>query len=293
MSTLNKIVHDIELQTQTTLTNYTLTPIGGGCINTAYKLQTENTSLFIKINQASLLSMFEAEAQGLHELKSLKAVTVPSVICFGIAGNESYLAMEYLELGSQQTHSSQQLGQQLAQLHQHKQAFFGWHIDNTIGSTPQHNDRHHSWETFWRTQRLNKQLEFAKNNGFTGSLQTKGHKLSENLAVFFNHYTPHPSLLHGDLWGGNAAATRQGDPVIFDPACYYGDREADVAMTELFGGFNQHFYAAYKETYPLDAGYSVRKTLYNLYHILNHVNLFGAGYLSQAESMIDRLLAEI
>ena len=178
-------------------------------------------------------------------------------------------------------------------MHQQPQAYFGWHIDNTIGSTPQHNDREHDWPTFWQQQRLAKQLTFAANNGAGGSLQKKGQKLLENLAVFFDGYTPIPSLLHGDLWSGNAAADEQGNPVMFDPASYYGDRETDIAMTELFGGFNTDFYSAYQAEYPLDSGYKVRKTLYNLYHILNHFNLFGGGYQSQAESMIDILLAEI
>ena len=115
----------------------------------------------------------------------------------------------------------------------------------------------------------------------------------ERLPLFFSGYSPRPSLLHGDLWGGNFAADEAGEPVIFDPACYYGDREADLAMTELFGGFGRGFYAAYNETFPLDAGYSTRKTLYNLYHVINHYNLFGGGYLAQAEGMVARLLAEI
>lgn len=110
---------------------------------------------------------------------------------------------------------------------------------------------------------------------------------------FFDGYSPLPSLLHGDLWSGNVAFARDGEPVIFDPAVYYGDREADLAMTELFGGFDTSFYAAYQSAYPLDAGYPVRRTLYNLYHILNHANLFGGGYVRQAEAMMDRLLAEV
>ncbi len=114
-----------------------------------------------------------------------------------------------------------------------------------------------------------------------------------NLAVLFVGYQPQPSLLHGDLWGGNAAVDTQGNPVIFDPACYFGDREADLAMTELFGGFGRDFYAAYQDFLPLDQGYATRKTLYNLYHILNHLHLFGGGYLSQSERMLERLLAEV
>ena len=293
MSNIDSIVQDIEQQTDSKLGDYQLSSIGGGCINTAYKLQTRNSALFIKLNQVSLIDMFKAEAQGLQELGHFKCVRVPEVICFGQAGDHSYLAMEYIELGSLRGQSSQQLGQQLAQLHQHQQAYFGWSIDNTIGSTPQHNDREHDWLTFWQQQRLDKQLTFAAKNGAGGSIQKKGQKLLDNVALFFEGYTPTPSLLHGDLWGGNAAADKQGNPVIFDPACYYGDRETDIAMTELFGGFNADFYTAYQAGYPLDPGYKVRKTLYNLYHILNHFNLFGGSYRNQAESMMDQLLAEI
>lgn len=250
MSKLDSIVRDIEQKIATKIDDYQLTSIGGGCINSAYRLQTKTRSLFIKLNQPSLIDMFEAEARGLQELGNLNCVRVPEVICFGQADRNSYIAMEYIELGSLRGSASQLLGQQLAQLHHQPQTYFGWHIDNTIGSTHQHNDRNHDWCTFWQQQRLDKQLQFAAKNGFGGSLQKKGQKLLESLNVFFQGYTPIPSLLHGDLWGGNAAADEQGNPVIFDPASYYGDRETDIAMTELFGGFGNDFYAAYQTEYP-------------------------------------------
>ena len=165
--------------------------------------------------------------------------------------------------------------------------------ENTIGSTPQHNNRHDDWVEFWRQERLGRQLQFAAGNGYGGVLQSQGEKLLERFQGFFQDYQPQASLLHGDLWGGNAAADGRGNPVMFDPACYFGDRETDIAMTELFGGFGAEFYAAYQAEYPLDAGYKVRKTLYNLYHILNHLNLFGRAYLAQANNMIEGLLAEL
>jgi protein-ribulosamine 3-kinase len=293
MSILDDIKHDITQQTATNFDGCQQSSIGGGCINSAYKLQAQEQTIFIKTNQKSLLHMFEAEAQGLQELGALNCVRVPNVICIGQTDGHSYLAMEYIELGSLRGQASALLGQQLAQLHRHQQSYFGWQIDNTIGSTPQHNDRNHNWVEFWQQQRLKKQLSFAAQNGFNGALQKQGQKLVDNIDVFFANYSPKASLLHGDLWGGNAAADDQGNPVIFDPACYYGDRETDIAMTELFGGFNNDFYAAYQAEYPLDSGYKTRKTLYNLYHILNHLNLFGGSYFSQAESMIGQLLAEI
>lgn len=293
MPKLDNIVKQMESTTGHRLENHRLTSVGGGCINAAYQLQTSEHSFFIKLNQPQLLSMFEAEARGLEEMRALNCVRVPQVICYGQADGHSYLVLEYIELDSLRGHANQLLGKQLAQLHQHTQPFFGWHIDNTIGSTPQYNNREKDWLTFWQQNRLNQQLKFTVQNGFGGRLQDKGQRLSNGLHHFFEGYSPSPSLLHGDLWGGNAAADPQGNPVIFDPACYYGDRETDIAMTELFGGFGSDFFTAYQAEYPLDPGYQTRKTLYNLYHILNHVNLFGGGYLGQAESMIEQLLAEI
>ncbi len=170
---------------------------------------------------------------------------------------------------------------------------FGWGRENTIGSTPQINTPSDDWIEFWRERRLGKQLELAAHSGYCGRLQRQGERLLGKFAGLFAGYRPLPSLLHGDLWSGNYAADAEGNPVIYDPAPYYGDREADLAMTELFGGFGRAFYNAYQQAWPLDDGYRTRKTLYNLYHILNHLNLFGGGYLGQAESMIDSLLAEI
>jgi fructosamine-3-kinase len=237
--------------------------------------------------------MFAAEAQALDEMGAINAVRIPKVICYGQADGYSFLALEYIELYSLRGGANSLLGTQLAQLHQPEQPYFGWHIDNTIGSTPQHNDRESNWNLFWQRHRLGKQLNFAAKNGFRGGVQDDGDRLMENLHLFFDNYQPTASILHGDLWGGNASADKSDNPVIYDPASYYGDRETDVAMTELFGGFGHNFYEAYNAEYPLDSGYRVRKTLYNLYHILNHVNLFGGGYLGQAQSMLKSLLAEI
>lgn len=293
MAQLSSIIHHIETSTQTKLPNYTLSSVGGGCINTAYKVTADEQQFFIKMNSPNLLAMFEAEAAALNEMAKINAVRVPKVICFGTADGYSFLALEYIELRSLKGLASKALGQQLAKLHRHEMSYFGWHIDTTIGSTPQINDREHDWITFWQQHRIEQQLKFAEKNGYAGRIQDRGFRLIEHIADFFDNYTPHPSLLHGDLWGGNAASDNQGNPVIFDPASYYGDRETDVAMTELFGGFGHEFHAAYHSEYPLDAGYRVRKTLYNLYHILNHVNLFGGSYLGQAESMIEQLISEV
>jgi fructosamine-3-kinase len=178
-------------------------------------------------------------------------------------------------------------------MHRITRPAFGWVRDNTIGSTPQINTPADDWIGFWRDRRLRFQLELAVRNGAGGSLQAGGERLLDEFPRLFSSYTPVASLLHGDLWGGNQAYTRAGEPAIYDPAVYYGDRETDIAMTELFGGFGRDFYAAYREHYPLDEGYAVRRRLYNLYHVLNHFNMFGGGYLSQARGMLDSLLSEL
>ncbi len=265
--------------------------VGGGCINSAEKISDGSRSYFVKLNSANSLEMFEAEADGLRELRKPGAIAVPEPLVTGTAEGQAYIVMEDLELGG--SGIGAQLGRELAQLHRTTQERFGWFRDNTIGSTPQYNSEHRDWVTFWREQRLGAQLEMAARKGAAGSLQRKGAELMERFHGFFSDYSPTPSLLHGDLWSGNYAFRRDGAPVIFDPAVYYGDREADIAMTELFGGFGGDFYAAYNEAWPLDKGYASRKTLYNLYHIINHFNLFGGGYASQAESMIERLLSEL
>lgn len=292
MASFDLIVQHIQQTTGQTFSNYTQSSISGGGINDAYQLKTADQSYFIKLNTPQREFMFEAETQGLADLAATHCIRVPEVICYGKTVEYSYLVLEYIACLPFDHKSGQLLGEQLAQLHQLEQPYFGWHTDNTIGSTPQYNPREHDWLRFWQQHRLQQQLTFAKQNGYAQTLQDKGDKLTEQLGVFFKGYSPRPALLHGDLWGGNAAADPQGNPIIYDPACYYGDREADIAMTELFGGFSQDFYAAYQASYPLDAAYQTRKTLYNLYHILNHVNLFGGSYLSQASNMIDQLLAE-
>tara|TARA_R110002111_G_scaffold4614_12_gene25290 strand:+ start:193 stop:1071 length:879 start_codon:yes stop_codon:yes gene_type:complete len=291
MTDFDSIVQQIQLTTGHAFLDYSQTSIGGG-INAAYQLKTPTHSYFVKLNTPQRATMFEAEAQGLADLAATNCIRVPEVICYGKTATHSYLVLEYIACQHFDDHSGTLLGEKLAQLHQIPQPYFGWHCDNTIGSTPQYNPREHDWFTFWQQHRLRQQLTFAKQNGYGQQLQDKGNQLIDNLSVFFSAYSPTPALLHGDLWSGNAAVDAQGNPIIYDPACYYGDRETDIAMTELFGGFTQSFYAAYQANYPLDPAYQTRKTIYNLYHILNHVNLFGGSYLGQASDMIDQLLAE-
>lgn len=264
--------------------------VGGGCINTAVKLKERERCYFVKLNGIGQLDMFQAELSGLEEIKRSNSLRVPQPVCTGTAGSQAYLVMEYIEFSG--NGDTEMAGRQLAEMHQATHGEFGWVHDNTIGSTPQPNNPSSNWIRFWREQRLGYQLNLAAENGFQGRLQERGQRLLEHFPALIDH-NPVPSLIHGDLWGGNLAYDGNGKPVIYDPAVYYGDREAELAMTELFGGFGNRFYDAYNEAWPLDQGYRVRKTLYNLYHILNHLNLFGGGYGAQALRMIDQLLAEL
>jgi fructosamine-3-kinase len=219
------------------------------------------------------------------------AIRVPAPVCYGTDSGQAYLVMENIAFGGHDGNAA--LGEQLAALHRYTKDRFGWHRDNTIGATPQRNDWHDDWVEFWRDRRLGFQLELAGRDGIAGAVLRKGEQLMDAMDALFTDYSPEASLLHGDLWSGNYAISADGEPVIFDPAVYYGDREADIAMTELFGGFGRDFYAAYNNAWPLDSGYKLRKQFYNLYHILNHFNLFGGGYGSQAQGMLERILGEL
>lgn len=266
--------------------------VGGGCINKSYSLGDNARRYFVKLNGADRLGMFEAEAAGLKEIADTGTLRVPQPLCTGTTDKQSYIVMEHIALGGHRSDGAREAGSQLAALHRASRDRFGWDRDNTIGSTPQPNQSERDWTKFWGRNRLGFQLDLATRNGHRGRLREQGDRLMDALPALIDH-GPLPSLLHGDLWGGNMGFDGDGHPVIFDPAVYYGDREADVAMTELFGGFSRDFYAGYNEIWELDPGYRTRKVLYNLYHILNHLNLFGSGYLGQAQSMMDRLLAEV
>ncbi len=267
--------------------------VGGGCINNAYVIEGGGQQFFVKTNSEDQLAMFEAEAEGLREISAAQTILAPLPVCFGVSGNQAYLVLEYFSLGDGNSAAHTRLGEQLAAMHRHTHEQFGWHRDNTIGSTMQINTRERDWLVFWQEYRLGFQLELARQNGANPRLCDMGQQLMQRMDGFFSDYLPVASLLHGDLWSGNYAFTVEGEPMVFDPAVYFGDRETDLAMTELFGGFSHHFYNAYHANWPLDSGYKVRRTFYNLYHILNHFNIFGGGYASQAEAMLSRLLAEL
>jgi len=266
------------------------TPVAGGCIHRCFILEGGGRRYFAKTNDRSALDSFAAEADGLAALAAAGA-RVPTPLCRGQAGEAAFLVLEHLELRGTGDYAA--LGHSLAIVHSIRGESFGWRRDNYIGTTPQLNRRSPAWSDFWREARLEPQLELARKNGLGRDLVGKGERLAEALPRLLSQHAPAASLLHGDLWRGNAGFLADGAPVLFDPAVYWGDREADLAMTELFGGFPQAFYSAYAGAAPLAPGYATRKTLYNLYHVLNHANLFGGGYAAQAERMIERLLAEL
>ena len=250
--------------------------VAGGCIHDCYRVSIGGTTRFLKTNSANYRDAFAAEADGLAALRAA-GIRAPEAFSHGVTEGRAYLVLEYLDLGGRQDFAA--LGRMLASAHRKPGARFGWRRDNYIGATPQQNSWSEDWTDFWMERRLRPQVELARGNGF--SLTVPSSKVLEG-------HQPVASLLHGDLWSGNAGFTTEG-PVVFDPAVYYGDREADLAMTELFGGFSREFYRAYDEAWPLDEGYERRKPMYNLYHLLNHLNLFGAGYLGQVEATLSRL----
>jgi fructosamine-3-kinase len=265
--------------------------VGGGSISPAYRVPAGDADLFVKTGSVEESNMFAAEAAALELLAQPGVIRVPQPIGQGVQEEGAFLVMEYIPMGRPGPNGERLLGEGLARIHEVTRSDYGWDRDNTIGSTPQPNRRDPDWVRFFAQQRLGVQLDLVASWGGQHSLVQAGRRLQQRLGAFFSDYTPSASLLHGDLWGGNAAYDRQGRPVIFDPATYFGDRETDLAMTELFGGFGRDFYAGYNAVWPLDPGYPTRRELYQLYHVLNHFNIFGGMYAASAKRLIDRLLA--
>jgi protein-ribulosamine 3-kinase len=267
--------------------------VAGGSGGECYAWASERGLMFVKLGAVDAAAALAAEAAGLEALGSAQALRVPRVLAQGHTDAAAFLALEWLEAVPADAACERQLGEGLAALHAVTAARFGWDRDNNIGRTAQTNTWTDGWVEFWREQRLQPQLALAAQRGYAGLLAAHGEQLLESVPALLAGHRPAASLLHGDLWGGNWMAAAGGEPVIFDPAVYYGDRETDVAMTRLFGGFGSAFYRAYQAVAPLPAGATVRAQLYNLYHVLNHANLFGAGYARQARAMMQSLLAEV
>ncbi len=261
--------------------------VGGGDINEAARVVTDRDHYFIKWNRRSLPGLFEVEARGLRLLASADAVRVPNVIA--LLDQPPGLILEWIDSRAPKSDMSERLGQQLAQMHRALGSQFGLDHDNYIGSNPQANQPSNSWIAFFRDQRLGSQMELARRNGhLTVRRASQIERVMSRLSEWIDETCCAPSLLHGDLWGGNTMSGPNGEPVLIDPAVYYGDREAEIAFTELFGGFGARFYAAYNEAWPLAPGYADRRDLYNLYHLLNHLNLFGEGYGGSVDAILRR-----
>ena len=267
--------------------------ISGGSVSTCLRWASDAGAMFIKVTAASRAWALEAEADGLRALAPASAIRVPRVLGAGVASNRAWLALEWIDLASPGPSSEARLGELLAEQHRVTSATFGWHRTNTIGLTEQKNEPDAEWARFYAARRLAFQLDILEAGGHGGRLIERGRRLCESVPALLGGHWPVASLLHGDLWAGNHAEDSAGNPVIFDPAVYFGDREADMAMTRLFGGYGRAFYSAYEAAWPLEAGADERVPLYNLYHVLNHLNLFGGGYRRQAEEMTERLLAQV
>lgn len=263
-------------------------PATGGDINLSYWLSNYKQNYFVKINKKEHINHFESEAYALEQIKSSKFIACPEVITSGTTLDKSFLVLNYIPFETPEANDWYQLGEQLAHMHKsvnHGQ--FGWQHDNYIGDTLQPNHWHSNWRTFFAEQRIAWQLQllYEKSIKF-GDIDHITQVCHDALL----HHQVTPSLVHGDLWQGNLGFCGH-KPIVFDPACYYGDREVDIAMTELFGQLPDDFYLGYQEVYPISANYEQRKLVYNFYHILNHANLFGGVYIEQSKATLSRILS--
>lgn len=247
-----------------------------------YEITGRNARYFLKCGSRDLLDVLHAEFAGLSELKSARAVRVPNPYLVGEHDEQCYLVLEYLALHPANDSAQEKLGQLLARQHEATQEQYGWSRSNTIGLTPQYNQWNEDWCEFFSTQRLEPQIKLLEAKSGNEMLAKAAREMQSNLDRYLSGDAPKASLLHGDLWSGNMAMLSSGEPVIFDPAVYYGDPESDIAMTEMFGGFTRPFYSSYRKLNPDTPDGAIRRELYRLYHWLNHCNLFGSTYHSSA-----------
>ncbi|MDO6460574.1 fructosamine kinase family protein [Granulosicoccaceae sp. 1_MG-2023] len=268
-----------------------LSPVGGGDTHQAWRLTLRGEAFFLKVNQHDKLPLLRAEAHALQTLHQADSpLHIPRPLACGRCGALAGLLMEQLDISSHGPHGSE-AGRALALLHRNTAAYFGFTQDNFIGGNVQKNTPEQDWVRFFAAHRLGFQRDLAAHRGARPGTLRKVDKVIEKLGDFFGDYRPAASLLHGDLWAGNAATLRDGRATLFDPASYYGDRETDLAMSELFGGFSADFYHAYEASWPPDPGYARRRPVYQLYHVLNHFNLFGGHYQQQADALCEQALA--
>ncbi|OIN04299.1 fructosamine kinase family protein [Oceanisphaera psychrotolerans] len=282
------IAHQISQATGRDFTINEKKPLPGGEINQAFALSDGQKNYFVKLNDKARVDMFSSEWTSLDHLQRSQTLVTPKPICCGTTPTSSFLVLEYLSFDEADEQDWYMLGRQLAHLHQsHDQPMYGWDEDNFLGLSVQPNAWHKKWSTFFAEQRIGWQLKLLEEKDIRfGDIEEVIGGIKQHL---INHQ-PRASLLHGDLWRGNVAFCKHMG-VIFDPACYFGDRETDIAMTELFGQFPRVFYQGYNAVWPLEEGYAERRDIYNLYHLLNHVNHFGEPYFEQAKDSLYRIIA--
>ena len=268
-------------------------PVGGGCISDARRVDfSTGETRFVKTHSTAESDLFEREAEGLEALAGVGTIRVPAGAIAGEAGGERFIAMEWIETGAPGAAFATVFGRRFADLHRASASErCGFAHDNYIGATSQRNEWTRDWIEFYGRHRLGFQLDLARRSGLSSSeLDRLGDRLLDRLGDWLEVPGEPACLLHGDLWGGNFMVDAAGEPVLIDPACYYGHREADLAMTRLFGGFGPGFYAAYEEAWPLPEGSEARTEIYKLYHLLNHLNLFGGSYRGQCVSLLKGLV---
>lgn len=264
--------------------------LDGGDISECYMISDGEQRYFVKCNTREFVNRFEVEADNLKKLRETNTVYVPELVHIGKSKHNSFIILNYLPTKPlDDEKSSYEFGVKLAMLHLWgEQKEYGFDTDNFIGSTLQPNSWNKKWSRFFSEQRIGWQLQLLAEKGISfGNISDIVSQINEQLIS----HNPKPSLLHGDLWSGNVANSPFG-PICYDPACYWGDRECDIAMTELFGSLTPQFYKGYNSISPIDLGYRDRKNIYNLYHILNHCNLFGGHYLDEAEQVLSTITQE-
>ena len=266
-----------------------ITQISGGSISSCLHACTSHGDYFLKSGGADSIRQLRAEADALRWLQKT-SFRVPRVLTVQTIQGGALLVMEYLRL--RPVRDWEAYAGALVALHRMTHSQFGWHQNNYIGATDQQNPWCTDWAIFWQQARLAPQLTWAKSKLNSEDIRSLKQILDAVPNLLANH-KPICALTHGDLWSGNMAETIEGQPALFDPALYYGDRETDLAMTELFGGVSPSFYQAYNSLWPLDSGYELRKLLYNLYHLLNHLNMFGTDYLTATRDLINELRAHL
>ncbi|MDX2188569.1 MAG: fructosamine kinase family protein [Bacteroidota bacterium] len=281
--------HIIENHVGKDVAFFDLRSVGGGCINNAKKISTSKGDFFIKSNRDAKPDFFEKEAQGLSYLRKQKIISIPEVIGFGITDETPYILLEFINPGKTKSNYWEDFGSKLAEMHFVTQNNYGFETDNYIGGIEQSNLQNADWIQFFVQNRIIHQLDIAKKKKLVNvKLENQFVNLFEKLNDIL--VVDKPSLLHGDLWSGNVMTDSDGFVSLIDPAVYYGNREIEIAFTQLFGGFDAKFYQAYFSEFPVEKGYEKRADIYNIYPLLVHANLFGGSYIKSVESILQRFV---